>query len=683
MSPVLGQCVNLGWDGSPDPSETAQESRPTRRPPIDAALGSRFARTWPFLALLAIVMASTAQAVWWVFLVPIYQSPDEPAHLDYALGIHANKGLLLAQNTTFQRLPTDAHPYTEYLRVRSGLVQVAFNPGAKMPPGYGTPEFFEALDRDAPTDLTIERPCQLAAVYPFGYYALLAGWIEVVRCCKEGVVAMFFGARLFSVVLLAISLVLTYATTRMLHFKPWFALLVTACIGAFPLTSFVSSYVQPDNLSFTMVSLSFYLALRARARGLNAFSVVFLGVALGGLLVTKIHFWLCVTPAVLAMVVGELIATPAARRHWLRASVGLLLPSLLLGGVWLWTVWGTQNYLAPRERSLDRLTHVVRLTRQAVDDFYAGSSHVSFWGVFGWLDTPLIFENPRVTEAIAFVVQGATWILLGLTLLRIEQVASRLIRVARAGRAKTAVRIALSNPVINSYFLFTAFMLFLFVWTSNRFGAQGRNWFPLILPVFLVSLSYAPKALTLKPSRRALTGVLAAGLLVYGVVGNHYARASLRDRYYFAHADRPMISVPFTNDPTDRIDMTWQNGVGEGYGHDPYLIYELERPTLVYGIRLRFTATNAEGAPNRFQFFWKNGAQIFSEHERSVRYDVPSGREKTMVLWIDSDISHFRIDPNNGPCRIEIHEITLLQEPDANRAERLAARAARRRSTNH
>ena len=128
--------------------------------------------------------------------------------------------------------------------------------------------------------------------------------------------------------------------------------------------------------------------------------------------------------------------------------------------------------------------------------------------------------------------------------------------------------------------------------------------------------------------------------------------------------------------------MSWHNGVGVGYGHDPYLVFALERPTLVYGIRLRFTATNPDDAPNRFQFFWKSGAQVFSEHDRSVRYDVPSGREKSVVLWIDSDISHFRIDPNNGPCHIEIHEITLLQEPDANRAERLAARAARRRSSN-
>src|SRR4051812_7689930 len=107
--------------------------------------GSRFAKFSLLFGLVAIVLASAVQAIWWAFLVPIYQSPDEPAHLDYALGIHAHGGLLLAQNSSFFSLPVDAHPYTEYLRQRCCLAQVVFNPGAKMPPDYGSASFFAAL----------------------------------------------------------------------------------------------------------------------------------------------------------------------------------------------------------------------------------------------------------------------------------------------------------------------------------------------------------------------------------------------------------------------------------------------------------------------------------------------------------------------------------------------------------
>jgi hypothetical protein len=636
------------------------------------ALGSRQAKAWPLLALAAIVIASAAQAVWWVFLVPIYQSPDEPAHLDYALAIHAHGGLIFAQNATFKSLPADAHTYTGYLRARSNLQHVAFNPGAKMPPEYGTPEFFEALDREAPSPaaLQTDQPCQLASLYPFGYYAVLAVWIQCVGYFKNGIVAMFYGARLFSVVLLIVSLVLSYATVRLLNFKPAFALLATACIGAFPLTSFVASYVQPDNLSFTLVSLSFYLSLRAKVKGLTVGGLLMLGTALGALLVTKVHFWLCVTPAVLAMLAAEMAVRPAGRRQWLRAGAALAVPSLILGSVWLWTVWGTENYFAPRERHADRLTHVVRLTRQALNDFFCGTTHVSFWGTFGWLDTPLHFRNPRMTDTMWFLIQAATYGMLGLTLLRLEQVASRLFRVARAGRAKTAARIALSNPALNSYFLFSVFMLFLYVWTSNRFGAQGRNWFPFMLPIVLTGLWYAPKALTLPTSRRALAGLAAAGLLFHGLVGNHYARASIRDRFYFEHSDRPMTTIDYSADPTDLNDMTWDARGGDSTGCDPYAIFALERPVFVYGMKLRFTVTNPANRPAKFQLFWKNSGQNFVEHERWARYDIEPGREKTLIVWMNCEMSHFRIDPDSGPGRIELHAVTLMQKQEGEDSRR-------------
>jgi hypothetical protein len=640
---------------------------------------SLWIKSWTLWILLAIVAASAAQAVWWVFLVPIYQSPDEPAHLDYALALHAHRGLLLARHAKFTQLPTDAHSYTPYLRERAAQGQVTFNYGAKMPPDYGTSAYFEALDREAPppAELRPGRPCQLASLYPFGYYAVLACWMEMLRTFDGGIVTMFFGARLFSVVLLSISLCLIYATVRLLGHKPAFALLVTALIGTFPLTSFVASYVQPDNLSFTLVSAAFYLSLRAKTNGLTIGGLLLLGAAMGGLLVTKVHFWLCVTPAVFAMIAAETAVRPAANRRWLRTAAVLVLPSILLGGVWVWTVWGTENYFAPRDQSLDRLTRLVRLTRQALDDFFAGTTHVSFWGAFGWLDTPLKFHDQRMTETIALLVQAATYGMLGLTLLRLEQVVSRLVRVAWSGRAKTAVRIAASNPAMNSYFLFAVFMLGLYVWTSNRFGAQGRNWFPYMLPIVLTGLTYAPKALTLRRSRQVLTGLAAAGLLAYGIVGNHYARASIRERFYFLY-DGPMAAVAFPCQPTDLNDMTWDKDNGSSTGHDPYAIFALDRPAFVYGLRVRFTVTHKGNEPVHFQLFWKKADENFSEYERNVRYDVVSGEEKTLDLWINSDISHFRIDPDSRPCRFEIHEITLKQEPADNRARQ--ADGSRRRS---
>src|SRR5207247_591835 len=95
---------------------------------------------------------------------------------------------------------------------------------------------------------------------------------------------------------------------------------------------------------------------------------------------------------------------------------------------------------------------------------------------------------------------------LGLTLTRFAQVSRRLLAIFRRGRRLLALRLLFSNPALNSYFLFTALMVFLFICTDNVFGAQGRHWFPFLLPIFATSLIYAPKAL----KRRSARTVLAA-----------------------------------------------------------------------------------------------------------------------------------------------------------------------------
>ena len=108
----------------------------------------------------------------------------------------------------------------------------------------------------------------------------------------------------------------------------------------------------------------------------------------------------------------------------------------------------------------------------------------------------------------------------------------RLAQVVRRGRPWSACRMAVSNPLINSYFLFTLLMFYIYVRVENRFGAEGRNWLPMLLPIFLVGLTYAPKALTLRPSRIAMSRLVLCGLLLYGIAGSYYALHTLKKRYY-------------------------------------------------------------------------------------------------------------------------------------------------------
>src|SRR5205823_9029846 len=163
--------------------------------------------------------------------------------------------------------------------------------------------------------------------------------------------------------------------------------------------------------------------------------------------------------------------------------------------------------------------HTVRWFHRALLNYYGQLTHDSFWGIFGWMDTPIQIGRHRTQELVQYTTLSAGWVILALTLVRLEQVGSRLFCVWRRGRKWLALRLALSNPLVNSYFLFTLLMFYLFVRLENRFAAQGRNWLPFLLPIFLVGLVYAPKALTLRRTRVVVSGALTAALLFYCVVG--------------------------------------------------------------------------------------------------------------------------------------------------------------------
>jgi hypothetical protein len=148
------------------------------------------------------------------------------------------------------------------------------------------------------------------------------------------------------------------------------------------------------------------------------------------------------------------------------------------------------------------------------------------------MDTPIQIGRHRTHELIQYATLTAGWVVLALTLLRLEQVTSRLFGLWRRGRKWLAIRLALSNPLINSYFVFTVFMFYLFIRLENRFAAQGRNWLPFLMPIFLVGLVYAPKALTLRRTQVVLSTILAVGLLSYCLVGSYYGIRTIQKRFY-------------------------------------------------------------------------------------------------------------------------------------------------------
>jgi predicted membrane protein DUF2142 len=506
-----------------------------RRPRELSARGAGF-------ILAAIVAVATAVAVAWVFYVPILEAPDETVHFEYSTALYSAGSLVAPRDAARINVPAGRSiPDPTYIEDASAVAVIAEKPDVKAPAGYGSAAFYGAVDQGShrieATSELVDPP--LLRYYPFGYYLLDAAAMGLVSLATSSPVALFFSARALSAALLIPSLILTYFLLRRLRCTRRLSLTLTAVVGLFPMTTMMASSVQSDNLSFTLVALILVAALEVRAKPHQRVWIAVLGLGLGALLVTKVHYFAIVAVAVAGMLVTQRLDA-RDKRGWPLELALLAVPSIALEAVQEWLWWGSPALIAtaqlgelPNYRSalaggLSAIaSYVANIVSFSFLDNTFGREFGSFWGVFGWVDTPLVLGSPGITMLVWLVIAGISMLLLVCTLVRIGRVAWRLLAVARRGRTLLALRMAFSNPVANSYFLFA-----LFLFTVEGYpGVQGRYYLPLLPGVFWVALKYAPRTLPGKFGP-ALFRMQVAGLVVYTAAGAVFAFPTLTARYY-------------------------------------------------------------------------------------------------------------------------------------------------------
>jgi radical SAM protein with 4Fe4S-binding SPASM domain len=119
--------------------------------------------------------------------------------------------------------------------------------------------------------------------------------------------------------------------------------------------------------------------------------------------------------------------------------------------------------------------------------------------------------------------------------------------------------------------------------------------------------------------------------------------------------------VPLTLRPVLIHDLVWKDGLVEGTGDDPYIMFSLEKPLSVKAVRLRCTFGN-KGARSHFHMYWRRrDNQLYTEKERVFRRDVfPDPGEQTLTIGVNSTIDELRIDPDNKPSSFRLDEVVLL-----------------------
>ena len=499
----------------------------------------------------AIIVLGLALAAVWVFRVPFFQSPDESAHADYAFTVFTTHALIRARDA---RPATDVHPLVRYLEDASGFRAMRYNQDGRVPAGYESARFYQAVDAGAPhvrADFLAHhggRVPYVARHYAYLYYLLDALAIGLAALATGGsVVAEFFAARLFNVVLLAISLGLTWRTLRELEVEPILRLGMLAAIAWFPLTSWVSAYVQSDNLAFTAVALLFYLSVRLRREPDVLRAALWLGLALGLLVLTKPQFFVAVAVPALADRTLRSARHLRSLQGWL-GYLGLVAgPAIVLGLSTLWVSSGVghqfvqsvsananplgftwaKGFLPFLGYAVEQLANAWRTT------FYYGLPFVSYWGMIPWTGGhPFEFGTPAVTEFVFAVIGLLTQVVAVMIALRTILVWGRLATIARRRSSYGAFRLLASDVMLNSYFLFGAIIFAVLLSTGGQLGTQGRYWLPFILPAILCAVRYGPQLFGRAQTRHVVGAALLIGLLLYSVVGTVAGFATLEARFY-------------------------------------------------------------------------------------------------------------------------------------------------------
>jgi len=508
-------------------------------------------------ALAAILLAGALGAAW-AFIVPIFQAPDEAAHFDYAISIYAAGHPI---GTAGKQRQWIVSPYTRYLLRATDFRRVYFHSTMREPRGYGTLPYFRRLDAGAPS---LKNPSPgganvsyIAAQYPFGFYALEAGWIKIVTLVTGSLVCAFFAARLLCVFLTMAGLYFNYRTALNLGVPGWLGVALVVAVGFFPLTTWVSAYIQPDNLAYALASAAFFFATQLRTTRSSLLTTLALGACIGLLAITKYHVFVCVAiPSALLVLARMWLARPKApaalAQLWL-----LFIPTVLLLGSQfaVAALHPAPPHGAPTTNSIfgsfsetmeagiiPTAGYLLNNSAKALLDFLVtGTNAATYWSVLGYGDTPLVVVNSEVELALRLIIAASSIVVAVLVTYRLLRNLTRLLIIARRRSKVRAAVIATSDPVLASYLLFAAFMFTFYAVTDDVFGASGRHWYAYVFASFLCAVWYAPRTVT-KLRKTAL--VIATVAALYSLIASGYATAAVIHRYYGASSAAYVALVP-------------------------------------------------------------------------------------------------------------------------------------------
>jgi hypothetical protein len=117
--------------------------------------------------------------------------------------------------------------------------------------------------------------------------------------------------------------------------------------------------------------------------------------------------------------------------------------------------------------------------------------------------------------------------------------------------------------------------------------------------------------------------------------------------------------------PAGMHQVTWNGGVGTATGEDPYVVFSLDKPQLVYTVRLKFSYQENASDHAWWELYWRERGRDRFDERRCHGWPQPTGLgQATKTVCVNDTIDQIRFDPDGKPCAFQIAEITLVVPQD-------------------
>lgn len=280
-------------------------------------------------------LVALANAVTWSFIVPLFQVPDEPAHVAYAQYV-AESGKPPAGRS-------DRHPFSEEERALLDALRwkQVIRRVDNRPPATASAEKLLERTVDAPADRLGEGGYTSITNNPPLYYAATAAAYRLSP--STSLPDRIHAMRLLSALLAAITVLLVFLFLReLLPATQWAWTIGTLAVAFQPMFGFMSGGVNSDSLLYAAAAGVFLALAYSFRRGLTSKRGVALGACVSVGVLAKINMLGLLPGVALGLVLLVSRATPSERREALRgavSAVAIVAVALLVYAAFNSTVW--------------------------------------------------------------------------------------------------------------------------------------------------------------------------------------------------------------------------------------------------------------------------------------------------------------------------------------------------------